>query len=273
MRWTVALGVVAAGCGGAQAQGAQVSAAGSDPHAKQLIEAAVKSELAASAVDHSTWMYRDHDRTPDRDAVYELIDTPQGSLRRMVELDGRPVDATAREKEAEHMNAFVDDKDAQAKAKKAGEHDDAQATRMLKMLPNAFLWRVQSEDAEQATLTFEPLPDFKAPDMEARVMSLMAGELVVAKPDYRIRTLRGKLTDDVRIGFGILGKLRKGGTFDVERREIAPHIWQITETRVHIDGRALLFKSIGQQEDEVKTNWKPSTVPTLDAAARKLGAR
>jgi hypothetical protein len=107
--------------------------------------------------------------------------------------------------------------------------------------------------------------------MQSRVMGTMAGELVVAHDGNRIQTLRGKLTEDVRIGFGILGKLEQGGTFDIERRQLAPGRWQITETHVHIGGHALLFKTIGQQQDEVKTEWKPSTASNLQAALDQIG--
>jgi len=69
--------------------------------------------------------------------------------------------------------------------------------------------------------------------------------------------MKGRLSEDVNIGFGILGRLRQGGTFNVERRQVAPGIWQITETHVHIEGRALFFKTIGQQQDEVKSNFTP----------------
>jgi hypothetical protein len=34
-------------------------------------------------------------------------------------------------------------------------------------------------------------------------------------------------------------------------------VWQITETHVHIQGHALLFKSISEQEDDVKTKFQP----------------
>jgi hypothetical protein len=47
--------------------------------------------------------------------------------------------------------------------------------------------------------------------------------------------------------------------------------WQITESHVHIGGKALIFKTIGQQSDEVKTDWKPSPANTLQEAARALG--
>jgi len=63
----------------------------------------------------------------------------------------------------------------------------------------------------------------------------------------------------VLIGGGWLGRLNAGGTFDVERRETGHQIWQITETHVHIQGHALIFKTISEQEDDVKTNFKQLT--------------
>jgi predicted metalloprotease with PDZ domain len=83
--------------------------------------------------------------------------------------------------------------------------------------------------------------------------------------------MKGALSEDINIGFGILGRLRQGGTFDVERRQLAPGLWQITQTHVHIEGRALFFKTIGQQEDEVKmdfTEVRPGT--TLEQAVTML---
>jgi hypothetical protein len=144
-------------------------------------------------------------------------------------------------------------------------HDNEQATSLLQMLPRAYIWTVVSEAPDTITLAYHPNPAFDPPDMEARVMGTMAGEMVIAKNGNRIRTLRGKLVEDVKIAFGLIGRMNQGGTFDIERREIAPGIWQITETHVHIGGHAL-FKTIGQQEDEVKTGWKPSPAHNLQEA-------
>jgi hypothetical protein len=133
--------------------------------------------------------------------------------------------------------------------------DGKNAEELLRMLPDAFNWKVQSEDAQKITLHFEPNPNFNPPDMQGRVLGRMAGELVVDKGQNRIMTISGKLTEDVTIGWGLLGRLHEGGTFRVERREVAPGLWQITETHVHIAGRALFFKNIGQQQDEVQTEF------------------
>lgn len=241
-----------------------------DPEALRLLRAAVETELNAAKNDHSSWMYLDADRTPGKNGVYRVVETPQGTVRRMVEIDGRPVDAQEERKETDRIRTFLHDTDAQAKQRRAGAHDDAQAEQMLRMLPDAFLWTRKGESGDLVTLEFTPNPAFDPPNMEARVMGLMAGEMIIARGDNRIRTLRGKLTDDVKIGYGMLGRLRRGGSFDVERREVAPHRWEITETHVHIDGRALLFKTIGQQEDEIKTEWKPSTASSLTEAAKLL---
>jgi hypothetical protein len=256
---------------GAQTIGS-ASSQGSDPHARQLLQAAVQTELSEAERDHSVWTYTDRDKTAEKDAVYQVVDSPAGGVRRMTELNGHHVDSATAQSETERISDFVHDRSAQARERRSIAHDDEQAAQMLRMLPNAFIWTLKSETAELATLEFRPSSDFHAPNMEARVMGTMAGEMVIAKGDNRIRTLRGALTEDVKFAFGIFGKLRQGGTFDIERREIAPHVWQITESRVHIGGRALLFKNIGQQEDEIKSDWKPSTAKTLEEAAKQLGA-
>jgi hypothetical protein len=136
------------------------------------------------------------------------------------------------------------------------------------MLPDAFIWSVQSDDGEKVTLHFQPNRDFSAPDMQSRVLGEMIGEMVVDKKQHRIVTLSGKLMEDVTIGWGILGRLKQGGTFRVERREMAPGLWQITETHVHIEGKVLFFKNISQEQSEVQSEF--TQVPdgiTMEQAA------
>lgn len=244
---------------------------GSDPSALEDLRQAMNAELEANRTDKSIWTYREANNTTDKNAVYTTVETPQGTLRRLIELNGHPLSPDAAANEAHRIQTYVHDPSAQARARRNGAHDDAQAEELLKMLPNAFIWTKGAETPELETLNFRPNPDFDPPDMQSRVMGIMAGQLIIAKDGHRIRTLRGRLTDDVRIGWGILGKLDRGGTFDVERRLVGEGHWQITETHVHIGGHALLFHTIGQQEDDVKTEWKPSTANTLEQAAHQLG--
>ena len=237
----------------------------SQPKAQQAVEAAVQSELTASNTDKSLWIYRSHDVSPGKDVTYLAVQTRQAELRHVIERWGRPLSPQENAEDMQQISEFVNDPSAQAKRKREDVHDDEQATALLKMLPKAYIWTVVSETPDSLTLAYHPDPAFDPPNMEARVMGTMAGQMVIAKNGNRIRTLRGKLIEDVKIAFGLIGRMNQGGTFDIERREIAPGIWQITETHVHIGGHAL-FKTIGQQEDEVKTGWKPSPAHSLQEA-------
>jgi hypothetical protein len=102
-------------------------------------------------------------------------------------------------------------------------------------------------------------------------MGAMTGTMIVANPGHHIRTFKGRLDNDVTIGFGFLARIKTGSNFDIERREVAPGVWQIAETHVHVFGHALFFKTIGTQEDEVKSDF--SLVPlgtTLEQAVGML---
>jgi hypothetical protein len=244
----------------------------SQPEALQDLRAAMDSEFHADKTDKSIWAYKDHADSAEKHALYMEIETRQGSLRRLIELNGRPLSPSAAQAETQRINEYIHDSAARAKAHKNALHDDAQAAEMMHMLPDAFIWTIASQNAETITLNFRPNPKFDPPDMQSRVMGMMGGQVVIVRDGNRIRTLRGALTQDVKFGYGLFGRLDRGGTFDIERRQVGDGHWQITENHVHIGGKALLFKNIGQQEDEVKTDWKPSNALTLDAAAQALNA-
>jgi len=238
----------------------------------QAVRAAVASELQANRTDKTIWAYQDHDIVPEKDATYTTIETRHGTLRRMTALGGQPLSPNAAQAETERIDRYVNDPSEQARARKNGAHDDAQASELLTMLPEAFIWTVASQTPDILTLGFRPNPSFGPPNMEAHIMGMMAGQMLIAHDGNRIQTLRGQLTQTVNIGFGLV-RMYRGGTFDIERRQVGGGHWQITETHVHIGGHALFFKSIGTQEDEVKTNWKPSTDNTLQEAAHTLNAQ
>jgi hypothetical protein len=244
-----------------------------DPHAQQIVRTAVQTELAADKADHSRWQYRDLDRKPDGEALYQVVETDRGSVKKKLKHNGQPLTPEQLNAEDARIQSFVTDPAQQARQRKDGEQDDKRAENMMHLLPDAFLWTIKSTTGDTTTLAFTPDPNFSAPSMEARVFAAMAGELVIHKTQNRIQTIKGRLIHDVKFGYGLLGRMNEGGTFNVERREITPGIWAITESHVHIDGHVLLFKTISEQEDEVKTDFRrtpPDT--TLEQAATILKA-
>ncbi len=239
-------------------------------NAKSMITTVCESELKADHNDHTAFQYFDHDVTPDHNTMVYTVETPQGDLSREMEVDNRPLTAAERDKDNAHIQSIVANPTALEKQNKDQAHDDDQAEQMLALLPNAFLWTIKSEQGPLVTLSFKPDPAYDPHSMEDRVFAAMAGQVVVNREENRIYSMRGTLTSDVKFGFGILGRLRKGGTFQVERREVLPGHWQMTDTHVHLIGKALFFKTIGSQEDEQRGDFKLSPARTLAAAGELL---
>ena len=250
---------------------ALIPALGTAVHAQQarrIVQQAVRAELAADAADHSLWLYYEVDQKPAGGVVQWAAETHMGELDRVLQMGGRRLSPADQRK---RMNALIHNSAAQARQRASGQHDDKQTTAMLNLLPNAFLWTITSEHDGNTYLHFRPDPNFHPPTWESRVFAAMEGDMAVNDAQHRIVSLRGRLITEVKFAWGLFGELEPGGTFDVERRELAPRIWQITQTHVHIQGHALIFKSISEQEDDVKSRFVelPQDI-TLQEAEEKL---
>jgi hypothetical protein len=248
-----------------QDSGLRQATAAPQKDAKAIIAAAAQTELDSDRNDHTAYQYLDHDMADGHDTLVYVVETPRGNLRKKLEDHGKPLTPEGRFADEAKIQTLLNDQTLQHKQQEASSHDDNQAEQLLKILPTAFLWTIASEQGDLITLDFKPDPGYQPPNMEARVFGAMAGQVIVARGDNRIRTMRGKMINDVKIFGGILGGLHKGGTFQVERREVASHHWQVTELHVHIAGK-VFFATIGSQEDEWRTDFKPSTAKNLQDA-------
>ncbi len=220
---------------------------------RSLVNQAVQTELAADAADHSRWLYFDVDRKPNSEIEQWVAETRGGDLQRVLENNGQKL---TRSEQQSRMENFIRDLGAQARQRKSGQHDDQQASEMLSMLPHAFIWTKTGAQGNTTILHFKPNPGFHPPTWESRVFAAMEGDMAIDNAQHRIVSLKGRLIHDVRFAGGLLGVLKAGGSFDVERRETGKGEWQITETHVHIEGHALLFKNISEDEDEEKSKFK-----------------
>lgn len=240
--------------------------------AQQFVQRAVQTELAKDRDDHSHWIYFESDRKENRSVKQWVAETREGALRRVVELNGQPVPVP---EQRQKMDTYLLDGGARSKQRKSEQHDDQQATELLNLLPQAFLWTNEGTRGDLTLLHFKPNPNFRPPDLEAKVFAAMEGDMAVDKEQLRIASLKGRLIRDVTIAGGWLGRLNAGGTFDVERRQTGDKVWQITETHVHIQGHALIFKTISEQEDDVKTEFKPlpaeTSLPQAEGELMKEG--
>ncbi|MFZ0395054.1 MAG: hypothetical protein WCF17_11170 [Terracidiphilus sp.] len=220
----------------------------------EFVQRAVNNELAQDRADHSHWLFFEGDLRPGHFVRQWVAETSDGNLTRVVQIDGQKLTG---EQQQQHVSAYLDNPSLQEKLRKSEAHDDREAEEMLNLLPRAFLWTREGENGDEVLLHFQPDPNFRPPDLESKVFAAMEGEMRVNARAMRIASIKGTLIQNVKIFGGLLGQLDAGGTFDVERRETGGGVWQITATHVHIRGHALIFKTISEQEDDVKWNFVP----------------
>ena len=239
--------------------------------AQELVKQVVYNELQANQNDHTHWMYRDSDTVPSKSTVKLVVETPDGTVSKLILLNGHPLTAQQQAQNDTRMESILTDPSVLAKQRKSSAHDDQQAVSLMKMLPDGFLWSYAGESDGKITLDFKPNPAFQPPTYASRVFAAMAGQMVVDEAQKRLMVLSGKLIQTVEFGWGIFGQMDKGGTFRVVRSQVGPGHWEITETHVHIQGHMLIFKSINEQEDEITSDYKetPSSM-TLSEAIEKL---
>jgi hypothetical protein len=223
--------------------------------ADEIVRKVVHNELDADFNDHTAWMYRDAYKSPDKDIVKLVIETSQGNLSENIEDGGRPPSPEEHQADLDHMQQIVSDPALRARMKKNEQHDGQQARDMMNLLPKAFVWHVIDRANGDITLSFNPAPSFSPDSMSARVLASMSGTLVVDEHAMRLKKLAGHLDKDVVFGWGLLGRINAGGTFEILRQDVGFGSWQIIQTHVHISGHALFFKSIGDQEDEITSDY------------------
>jgi len=85
----------------------------------------------------------------------------------------------------------------------------------------------------------------------------MAGTILVSPRQKRLARMNGHLVENVDFGFGILGRIGKGGTFEIERIQVSATHWKTQLVDIHVTGRMLLFKTISKQQHEARSDFEP----------------
>jgi hypothetical protein len=83
--------------------------------------------------------------------------------------------------------------------------------------------------------------------------------------------LECKVGENVDFGFGILGRLYKGGWFKLVRTQVSPTDWKTAELEVHMSIRALLVKTFAKETSESRGGFEPVAMHAhLDDALKDL---
>jgi hypothetical protein len=240
-----------------------------DPRA--LVREVVRNELQAQQGDQTRWRYVSRERQRDSSQTKQVIETSKGSLSRLVAENNRTLTSEQQRQQDQRLQQLIRNPSELKRQKQEQERDQQKEQQLLSMMPDGFLYEYTWRDGRDIGVSFRPNPEFRPPTREAEVFHAMEGTMIVGDSSKRLRELRGRLMRDVIFGWGILGRLHRGGVFDVRQEEVAPGHWELTLVDVHITGKALFFKTIGEQQHEERSDFRevPSNL-TLAQAVEML---
>ena len=221
--------------------------------ATALVRRAVQHRLDAEK-NHHPVRYLIH-RTDERhDTTKLIVETVDGDVARLIAINGKPLSADADRAELDRLDTLAAHPEMQEHRHKSEQKDAERIDHLLALLPDAFLYRFEGMancGAGQCyRLSFTPNPKFAPPNMEAEMLRGIAGEVWINPAQERLTRLDGHFIADVDFGFGIIGKLNKGGTVLLEQTDVGGHDWELTRLTLHVTGKALMVKSLNFQIDE-----------------------
>jgi hypothetical protein len=198
--------------------------------ATALVRRAVQHRLDAGK-SHRPVRYLIH-RTDERhDTTKEIIETVDGGVARLVAIDGKPLSVEADRAELDRLDTLANHPELQEHRHKSEQKDAERVDRLLALLPDAFLYRLEgmAPCAAGQCYRLSFTPDTK---------------------QERLTRLEGHFIAEVDFGFGILGKLNKGGTVLLEQSDVGGHDWELTRLTLHVTGKALMVKPLSFQINE-----------------------
>lgn len=266
---------------------AQTQPPAADPGA--LVHRAVNNYLAQLAAHHpDRFFFHKHDEA--RDFTQEIMETAQGDVALTLAGGGKPLSPANHQIQIDRLNNLAAHPSLQVHRQQREQEDSARIEKLLRLLPDAFVYRYDSvipcvvtvpptiplpgeplppppaapvPPAQCYRLIFTPKPDWNPPDAESRVFSGMSGELWIEQSQERLVRLSARLISDVDFGWGIVGRLNKGGTIFLEQTQFPGGDWELSRMNLNLTGKILLIKAVSFRMTEEMTGYSPLP-PNLD---------
>jgi len=243
---------------------------GTAQSAHDLVRDVIYNELHDRERD-SHWEYRSECLSTAQNVVREQVETASGPVFRLIEQDGKPLDASQQQRENERLDEYIHDPGQIARVARAHDNDEAQVATILQLAPDAFLFDYEGPPSGNvARIAFRPNPAFVPQTYQARIVHALTGTMIVDLPLKRAIDMSGSVADRVDFGYGLLGHVEKGSSFHIHRHQVSATHWKTDLIETHVKGKVLLVKSLSKDQREARSDFRPVPGDTTLAQAKEM---
>jgi hypothetical protein len=230
----------------------------------ELVRKAVNNQVQGEN-DGRYFMWLERVQKPKGSETKRLIQTPEGTIARLLAINDKPLSPEQRKQDEQRLQQLLDPAKMRDKAKSQKE-DEQHSLRLLRALPDAFIYKYAGTETSPqghqiVRLNFTPNPNFNPPNRETQVFQGMEGQVWIDTQAMRLAKIDGTLFRDVNFGWGILGRLNKGGRFVVQQAQLANGYWDTVRMQLRFDGKVLMIKPL--HIEEIERDWDFQPVPSM----------
>ena len=233
----------------------------------ELVRQAINNEVASNSSSGRHFMFKDTKKTAHLNQVKLVVETRDATAGMLIANDGRPLSPQERKQEEARLSNYVQNPQELNKKRKQEKEDADHTMRILKALPDAFLYEPDGTEAgtavvghagdELVRLKFRPNPNYDPPTRTEQVLTGMQGYLLIDATEKRLAEINATLFREVGFGWGILGHLDRGGRFLVEQADVGGRNWEITHMELSFTGKILLLKKLSIQSTDTFSDFHP----------------
>jgi hypothetical protein len=233
----------------------------------ELVRRAVQNEVASNSGPGLHFMFKDRRQTAHLSQTKLIVETRDAAAGLVIEQNGRRLSPEERQAEEARLENYVRNPDELNKKRKQEKEDAERSARILRALPDAFLYENDGTQAgsesvgrpsdELVRLNFRPNPDYSPPTRVEQVLTGMSGHLLIDPKENHIAEIDGTLQKEVGFGWGILGHLDRGGRFLVQQADVGGQHWEVTRMELSFTGKILLFKKLTIRSSDVFSGFHP----------------
>jgi hypothetical protein len=275
-RWTiVVLGVLAATGMRAQNSPTQNPPGPSSNDARRIVDTMLAHE-GDPAEHRNRYMFLSEERSERTGGhlwTERVVETAMGKVRLLVAEDGKPLSPERVAAEKARLADIAAHPDAFQRRQQALKNDEQHAEQMLVLLHKAFLFDEPHTEGGDVKIAYRPDPAYQPKTIEEKVLHAMSGAVLVDERTMQLHRIEGKIPADVNLGYGILGTVHAGSSFNTTHEMEPGGEWKDALVNTAIDGKAMLFKEIGKNEHVVHSEFKRLPVSISVAEAVQLLAQ
>jgi hypothetical protein len=231
-----------------------------------LVRTTVDNEVSkAPASGH--FMFRGTNTTPKGSTTKLYVESREGTAGMAIAYNGKPLTPEQRQQEEARVTRFVTNPEELKKKRKQEMEEEDRSMRIIRAIPDAFLFEYAGEEPgttdlgkpgdQLVKLNFRPNPQYDPPSHVEQILTGMQGVMLIDAPHHRLALIDGTLFREVGFGWGILGRLNRGGHFLVQQRMIGENRWEVCRMNLAFEGKILLLKHFSFNETEVYSDYRP----------------